>query len=366
MDHGKAKGHCDAKIIAIQRMREVQTAWSHFDVGLPTLVEGKPGDLLSQLPQEDRRRLQDIPVGLLHSHDFAEGLEALAYGCHDGICFIAIDFRLPLFLRSMNEFLCAQLSPGDPSRDGIASFDDNARGLVSNIGLFDTSTIVQPREVQPGAMSDDGHIAARILTLSQEYLLIAHEYGHFLLEHCGVNRLVPLEHQGGQCVLPSGVSLGIFSKSQMEELSADSRGAELTLAAIHTGTNLSEAERDIATAGMEIFFLILHMMDEVLGPKAHAGVPTHPLGLDRWKSWRRHFSRRLTPRGEGIAVSAKRFMQAAARAYKSGRYGTMDNLSVKNSIPLSEVLGTAPRNLSFSEFCRITHEWADKGGPHKT
>jgi len=317
---------------AVERIRAIQTEWCGFDVGPPTILGGKSDDLLTQVPPELRARIRGIPVGVVHSHQFLkkEAFRARACQCSDGVRFIIIDYRLPLFLDAITRVLCAEIFEPSPNPDDArASTYEHARHAISELLFWGTLGEVGGPEqsLPPLSLCQQGVMAHHVWSLAQEYFILAHEYAHFILGHFDSQRCIPLTISGQRCVLSDGVTVDVFTTAQRGELEADSAGTNLVLKAANAGTNLTEPERSLLPVGLELTFLVFDFIEHILDQDglesgkepAPTSTASHPSGEARWDHWRRQFVSVLSQYARDIGPAVKVFLRNTASTYMDTR-----------------------------------------------
>lgn len=228
--------------------------------------------LLSNLPIEHQRALEDIAIGVLPTGD----VNAFAIRVPGGGDVIGFNYGLLSFLLALDKLLMSRA--GVFSLEPLLTLDevrDEARMLAD---AFKNRAELKRRLLAPRRM-----MMAASLSSAQIAFIVGHELGHVLMRHLEVDNT--------------------FESSHEMEFAADARGAEMVI-----GTYLKNSDPLFGTvvhaatmAAPDIFFTY-----QAFAFNLTTDSPTHPSALTRRERLRGRFWKDLPQEARALAGFAEK------------------------------------------------------------
>ncbi|MGB2711367.1 MAG: hypothetical protein WBC33_07605 [Conexibacter sp.] len=231
--------------------------------------------VVSHLPEEHQRFLLDeqrvLPAEITTTDINAHTLRA-----GNGGWLILINTGLITFAYKTARALATRVRFYDPDGDGAPEADEpppedldvTAQLIATPIDWYLEAGIPLgpdfPITNQQMALAND-------LATAAEQFVVAHELAHQLLGHVA---------DGTRSMLVAGATVDALNVSHQQELDADALGLKLVLESITSGDQFEYA---VAYAGVELFFLVVSLLEEYAAAPESA---THPPAARRLESIR--------------------------------------------------------------------------------
>lgn len=240
-------------------------------------------NLIASLPQEHRRELERIAIGVLPSREITAWVE--------GGRVIAFSFGLMSFLLALNKVLMSRVQmPGlEPTMD-IEPAARLARSIIESFFGGEKLPIVRTSPTQL--------LVASALSNLQVTYAVGHELGHVLSGH--FNRI------GKRPIRPA--------EYQRMEHEADIRGGEMALDSFKRGQGALFGAGDtvLAQAGVDVFFTYLGFMNDLRDLPVRPDRDSHPTPETRRDKLRERFWQDMPEQAKALATQAETIFKAFA------------------------------------------------------
>jgi hypothetical protein len=235
-------------------------------------------NLIASLPEEHRRQLERIAIGVLPT----KSVNAWVASVPSGGEVIGFDFGTMSFLLALNKLLLSRINLF--GFEPVLDLQIAAAQASATVKNFFTSGDFTRLSVTPRRM-----LLAASLSNVQTSFVVGHELGHILLGH------LRRYHDNGPPEHPHD-----------QEFAADARGAELIMSSLKHAQNslFGPADSIMALSGVDIFFTYMAFIDKVLGRPPDGSI-SHPPATQRRKKLRDRFWNELPENARSLAVAAE-------------------------------------------------------------